>query len=147
MPLEEKTTVSTSSVRSLIDLAESQPRGRGTAARDPVIRDEIMKLLIRDEALRQNDRRAGVPALTDHPMRIPLQGKLAGTELRQDLAQLACQIEGMASTLYVSDVNAPVGGRYPLAYMNSFGGTIAAGTSEIQRNILGERVLGLPKSK
>ena len=97
--------------------------------------------------MRQNGRRAAVPALTDHPMRIPLQGKLAATELNQDIAELAYQIEGAASTLNVADEYAPAGGQWPLAYMNSFGITIAAGTSEIQRNILGERVLGLPKSK
>ncbi len=39
------------------------------------------------------------------------------------------------------------GGQWPMAYMNSYGMTIAAGTSEVQRNILGERVLGLAKSK
>ena len=38
-------------------------------------------------------------------------------------------------------------GKWPLAYMNSFGMTIAAGSNEIQRNILGERVLGMAKSK
>ena len=47
----------------------------------------------------------------------------------------------------VGDDNAPAGGQWPLAYMNSYGITIAAGTSEVQRNILGERVLGLAKSK
>jgi alkylation response protein AidB-like acyl-CoA dehydrogenase len=47
----------------------------------------------------------------------------------------------------LKDENAPQAGRWPLAYMNSYGMTIAAGTSEIQRNILGERVLGLAKSK
>ena len=47
----------------------------------------------------------------------------------------------------MADPNAPQGGRWPLAYLNSFGMTIAAGTSEVQRNILGERVLGLAKTR
>ena len=147
MALEEESAVNTGSVASLIALAKSQQRGAATAADDPVIRDELMQLAIREEANRQNTRRAQVPALTDQAMRIPLQSKVTGTELRQDLAELSLTIEGMASTRYVADAAAPAGGRFPLAYMNSFGGTIAAGTSEIQRNILGERVLGLAKSK
>lgn len=53
----------------------------------------------------------------------------------------------MQSTLHHSDPNAIAAGRWPLAYMNSYGFTIAAGSSEIQRNVLGERVLGLAKSK
>ena len=106
-----------------------------------------MQLLIRQEGFRQNQRRAGVKALNDHPMRLPLQNKLVSSEIRQDIAKLAYEIEGAASSLYVNDDNAPAGGQWQLAYMNSFGGTIAAGTSEVQRNILGERVLNMPKSK
>ena len=147
MPLEDDSSVRTSSVASLIDLARRQPRGAGTAADDPAIRDELVQLLIREEAVKQNARRGRVAALTDHPARLPLQSKLVGSELIQDIGALSYQIEGMRSTLHVTDENAPAGGLYPLAYMNSFGGTIAAGTSEIQRNILGERVLGLAKSK
>jgi alkylation response protein AidB-like acyl-CoA dehydrogenase len=45
------------------------------------------------------------------------------------------------------DSSAPSQDYWPLAYMNSYGHTIAAGTNEIQRNILGERVLGPAKSK
>ncbi len=147
MAAEEKSGVRTSSIDSLIELAKLQPRGDKTAADDPMIRDEIMKLMIREAGITQNGRRAKVQALTDHPMRIPLQGKLSRTEIHQDMTQLSYNIEGMASTLYLPDENAPASGKYPLAYMNSFGMTIAAGTNEIQRNILGERVLGLPKTK
>ena len=139
--------VETSSPLELIRLARQSPRGGMTAADDPLLRDELVKLLIRDEAQRQNQRRGRVPALTDGADRLALQNKVVGSELRQDLAQLAYQVTGAASTLNGVDPNAPADGEFTIAYMNSFGSTIAAGTSEIQRNILGERVLGLPKSK
>jgi alkylation response protein AidB-like acyl-CoA dehydrogenase len=134
-------------IQALIDLARTTHRNGRTAWEDPVLRDRVLKLAIRIEALKQLGRRARVEPLTDHPMRLPLQSKLLGTEIGQDIAAAALEIEGMGSTLYLKDENAPQAGRWPLAYMNSYGMTIAAGTSEIQRNILGERVLGLAKSK
>jgi alkylation response protein AidB-like acyl-CoA dehydrogenase len=134
-------------IHALIDLAKTTRRNGKTAWDNPVLRDQVLKLLVRIEALKQLGRRARVEPLTDHPMRLPLQAKLLMTEIGQEIAATALEIEGMGSTLYLKDENAPDGGRWPLAYMNSYGMTIAAGTSEIQRNILGERVLGLAKSK
>jgi len=131
----------------LIDLARRSYRNGKTAADDAIIRDRIMREIIREEGFKQSRRRSRVPGLIDHPMRIPLQGKLMSSEILQDLAQLATDIEGEAGSLYIADDNAPEGGRWPMAYMNSFGFTIAAGANEVQRNILGERVLGMPKSK
>ena len=147
MVQEEEPGAAVGNAASLMELAKQSHRNGKTAADDPVIRDAIMKLMIRQEGFRQNQRRMGVQALNDHPMRIPLQYKLVATEIGQDIAQLAYEIEGAASSLYVNDDNAPAGGQWPLAYMNSFGITIAAGANEVQRNILGERVLGLPKTK
>jgi len=131
----------------LIALAREVERDGQPAWKDPYVRDRVVQCLIDDEAFRQNIRRASVTALCDHPMRIPLQGKLVVTENMQRTSRLGLEIEGMHSSLYLGDPNAPADGQWPLAYMNSYGGTIAAGTSEVQRNILGERVLGLPKSK
>lgn len=131
----------------LIDLARRCDRAGRPAADDPVLRDQIVRLLIRQRAFAQTERRIAVPALNQHPLRLPLQRKLLLSELLQDTARAACEIEGIAGSLHHSDEQAPAGGRWPLAYMNSFGFTIAAGSSEVQRNILGERVLGLAKSK
>jgi alkylation response protein AidB-like acyl-CoA dehydrogenase len=131
----------------LVELARRSWRRGRPASEDPVIRDKVVQMLIRERAFAQSDRRAAVPALTDHPLRIPLQHKLKISELMQDTAALACEIAGMAGGLHHTDANAGADGRWPLAHMNSYGFTIAAGSSEIQRNILGERVLGLAKSK
>ncbi len=137
----------TTNCATLFELAAKTPRGGSTADQDPVLRDRMIQQLIREEAFKQSQRRSRVQALTDHPMRIPLQNKLLASEIAQGTSELALDIGGAASALYLGDENALAGGQWPLAYMNTFGFTIAAGTSEVQRNILGERVLGLPKSK
>jgi alkylation response protein AidB-like acyl-CoA dehydrogenase len=95
----------------------------------------------------QNARRARIEALNGGAMRLPLQGKLVGSEIGQELSAVALGVLGMRSSLYVGDDNAHADGRWALSYMNSYTGTISGGSSEIQRNILGERVLGLPKTK
>jgi alkylation response protein AidB-like acyl-CoA dehydrogenase len=134
-------------VQRLIELAKNSVRDGIRAADDPITRDAIVQQAIIAEGVRQNGRRSRVPALTEHPMRLPLQQKVTMTEFAQDVARLGVDIAGAASTLYKRDENAPDAGHWPHAYMNSYGHTIAAGTNEIQRNILGERVLGLAKSK
>jgi alkylation response protein AidB-like acyl-CoA dehydrogenase len=131
----------------LIDLARRSYRDGVCAADDPITRDAIVQQAIVGEGLRHNSRRAKVPALVSHPMRLPLQSKLLVSEFSQGNARLGVDIAGAHSTLYKLDEAAPDAGHWPLAYMGSYGHTIAAGTNEIQRNILGERVLGLPKSK
>jgi alkylation response protein AidB-like acyl-CoA dehydrogenase len=134
-------------VSALVELARQNWRNGQCAADDPVIRDRLAQLLVREEGFRLNLKRARVAGLTDHPMRLALQYKLLMSEIAQEAGRLGMDIAGNAGSLYVSDPAAPHAGRWPLAYMNSFGFTIAAGTSEVQRNILGERVLGLAKTK
>ncbi len=135
------------SAYQLIDLAKECKRGGRPAIQDPVLRDQIVECLINEAAIRQNARRSRVPALNDNPMRLDLQLKLLTTEHPQRCTALSMEIQGQRSSLYIGDVNAPAEGRWPLAYMNTYGATIAGGTSEVQRNILGERVMGMPKSK
>ena len=141
------TTNVSSNAMALINLAKKSSRFGKTAADDPVIRDRIMDLIIRQMGFLQSQRRSRVKGLVDHPMRIPQQGKLLMTEVSQEVSALGLEIQGAASSLYVNDENAPDAGQWPLGYMNSYGMTIAAGTSEVIRNILGERVLGMPKTK
>jgi alkylation response protein AidB-like acyl-CoA dehydrogenase len=131
----------------LIALARQSFQDGACVADDPIARDAIVQRAIVAEGIRQNGRRARVPALVEHPMRLPLQSKLLISEFGQQNSRLGVSLAGAHSTLYKLDEAAPDAGYWPLSYMNSYGHTIAAGTNEIQRNILGERVLGLAKSK
>ena len=135
-------------VQEVVELARRASRDGSAATADPWVRDRLADMWIREVASQLSHRRARVPALAnDRPFAIPLMSKAVGTEQVQQLADLACRILGPDAALWLDDPEAPDEARWPHAYMNSFASTIGGGTSQIQRNIIGERVLGLPKSK
>jgi alkylation response protein AidB-like acyl-CoA dehydrogenase len=69
--------------------------------------------------------------------------KLMSSELTKDLFEFAVSIQGHQGVLWKEDALAnPF---WQLEYLSSFGVTIGGGTSEVQRNTIGERLLGLPK--
>jgi alkylation response protein AidB-like acyl-CoA dehydrogenase len=135
-------------VLRVAELAARARRDGAPAIDDPVLADQLVSLWIEAEAIGLSALRASAPGLVaDRPLAIPFMHKLVFTELAQRTARLACQLLGSEAMLWMGDARAPDGGDWPRAYLNSYGFTIGGGTSEVQRNILGERVLGLPKSK
>ncbi|MDE3094381.1 MAG: acyl-CoA dehydrogenase family protein [Chloroflexota bacterium] len=69
--------------------------------------------------------------------------KLFASELAQRIARTGVKVLGLYGQLYGE--GAPMRGRYESSYMTSLASTIAGGTSEIQRNIIATRGLGLPR--
>ena len=72
-------------------------------------------------------------------------GKVFGTELQQKIVNLGMTILGLHGQLAPGSKYAPLQGRIEDGHLWSRSHTIAAGTSEIQRNIIATRGLGLPR--
>jgi alkylation response protein AidB-like acyl-CoA dehydrogenase len=107
---------------------------------DPVVQDDLIDYII-------DAQRAKIGALVrDNPAGLPLMDKLAKTEFAREINQYALTLQGTKSAYYVDEPNAVDGGWWHRSYLNAFSATIGGGTSQIQRNIIGEHVLGLPKS-
>jgi alkylation response protein AidB-like acyl-CoA dehydrogenase len=126
-------------VRRLVELA----RDRGAT---PVQRDAIAREWIELQALRYTNYRAlahleqtGVPGPEGSI------AKLVWSEANQRITKLALDLLGRDAPL--SGDNAPYGGWWQHEQLRSRGNTIEAGTSEILRSIVAERVLGLPRSR
>ena len=135
-------------VTTAIDLARRVVRDGQPASADPVVRDRLAQFAIESFAMRYSGQRARIPALcADRPLALPLMSKVAGSELAQRLADFGCELQGYAGTLYKGDPSAIDDGEWQKLYLNSYSLTIAGGTSEIVRNVLGEKVLGLPKTR
>ena len=79
------------------------------------------------------------------PTKEASMSKVFGSETVQRVTEASLDILGMYGTLGREDKWAPLKGRVQEHWMNAFAGTIAAGTSEIQRNIIAGRGLGLPR--
>jgi alkylation response protein AidB-like acyl-CoA dehydrogenase len=100
-------------------------------ADDPVTRDRLAGLLTRGRALQAMGRRQGPVASVAASL-----AKLGVTELMFDAAVLEADLAG-AEAMLESSVTARL--------LGAPGGRIAGGTTQVQKNIIGERLLGLPK--
>ena len=136
----------TVSVADVVDLARSAQRDGAPAIADPLLRDQLVRFLIEEQGDRLCGARARIAALcTERPLAIALSGKLRGTEHHRRLYQFAVSLQGANAARWVGDANAVAGGKWQRSYFQAFSATIGGGTSQIQANIIGERVLGLPK--
>jgi alkylation response protein AidB-like acyl-CoA dehydrogenase len=118
----------------------------GPLAADPIVRQALAQLAIDVEVLRIGTyRNVGEIMRTGQPGPAGSMLKLFWSELGQRLMQLATQLEGPYAVLDESAPQAFDQGRWQYGILWSRAATIYAGTSEVQRNIMSQRVLGLPR--
>jgi len=132
-------------VSDLIELARKTKVDGVPALHDPTVRDTIVGFAMDEIGYGLSVKREAIKPLLSRPNGISLMGKLAKCELGLAIGRYSTQLIGGNSALYVGDPHAVDGGKWIRNYMNRFSGTIGGGTSEIQRNIIAERVLGLPE--
>ncbi len=131
---------------ALRDLARRVPYKGGVAADDPVIRQRIAQFTIELTALRASAyRNAAVIESTGAPGPEGSTLKLGWSELDQRVKSCVVEMLGPYGLLMAGDPRAVDDGHWSHELMWSRAASIYAGTSEIQRNIIAERVLGLPR--
>ncbi len=133
----------TSEIENLIALAKKRKLNGKPAIEDPVIRQELMQLYMWAEGLRFTGYKS-LTALSKGQIPGPEGsiGKLAVARLGTRAADVALAIMGGDGMLHRAD--AEDHGSWQLSLLGNPAMRIAGGSDEIQRNIIGERVLGLP---
>jgi alkylation response protein AidB-like acyl-CoA dehydrogenase len=117
--------------------------------KDVATRDELMKLWIKAEVNRLTNIRANANRKMGTPGPEGSVGKLAFAEANKEIYEFAVDLMGAEGLLYGSyEMNRPEtamgADSLQKAFLRSRANSIEGGTSEVMRNILGERVLGLP---
>ena len=125
-------------MRELMEKARSSPVNGGMASDDPIIRQRLAQLYIEAEVLRLNAYR-GLTAQMKYGVPGPegSLGKWHWSEVNQSLTELAMDIAGPRAQL--DD------GEWTYRFLRARANSIEGGTTEILKNIVAERVLGLPR--
>ncbi|MBF6560688.1 MAG: acyl-CoA dehydrogenase [Candidatus Binataceae bacterium] len=135
-----------SPVRDLAALAKSLPRNGGKAWDDSAVRQKVAGFACEAAALRYNNLRQLTRRLKGLPPGPEgSAGKLAASDLNLRMAKYAMEMLGPYSQFEHGADRSLDNGRWSYRMLSARALTIAGGTSEIQHNIIGERVLGLPK--
>jgi alkylation response protein AidB-like acyl-CoA dehydrogenase len=132
-------------IRDLVKVWDTLPAER----KDPATRDDVMKLWSRAEILRLTNIRANQMRKMGDPGPEGSIGKSASAELNKDIYAKVVDLLGADGMLYgsyemVRPERALVFETLQKAFLRSRANSIEGGTTEVMKNILGERVLGLP---
>ena len=134
-------------VAELAELAKKITRRSGTAWEDASLRREIGLLAAQLDALWaltlrnvSQAQRTGVPGPGGSVF------KLAFASAKTKLADVGAKLQGRAA-LELRESDDPTSGDFTEQRLYALSLSIAAGTSQVQRNIIGERILGLPKER
>jgi alkylation response protein AidB-like acyl-CoA dehydrogenase len=132
----------------IVDLARTTMRNGAPATHDPVLRQQLAQFFVELEMMRFTAYRTFSKILKGgNPGPEGSISKLAWSELNQRMQEFVMALEGPASQLIKGSPHAVQGGRWQHHFLRSRANTIEGGTSEIQRNIIAERVLGLPRAR
>jgi len=134
-------------VNSLIDRMKKETIDGKKLIDIPVYRDKLMGLQAKVMAFQSNSLRvlsAKINSGQDMKMAGMIQ-KYYGTELRHELEGFAVDVMGEIGTLYEDSPHLRDKGSWQFLYMYYLGLIIGGGTSQIQKNIIAERGLGMPR--
>ena len=133
-------------IEALANYAKQTERDGRPLSENPTVRSELARRSMETEIARWMAYKVAWMQSQDMvPNAEASMSKMYGTELTQRVAQTGMKILGMAGQLSEGSKWAPLQGHIQKTYLSSTSATIAAGTSEIQRNIIAQRGLGLPR--
>ena len=134
-------------MQNLIRLARTHQHYGKPAADDPIMRHKLAGLLTRVEAMKYHSYRQLTNTIKGRPPGVgAMVNKLVGTELNHDICALALEILNSYAPLKKGAVHVIDHGTWQYDFMFTLGLVIGGGTSEVQKNIISERGLGMPKS-
>lgn len=135
----------TKKLELLTQMVQEETRDGAPVSADKTVRRKLARLATDVETAVMLQRRVIMGALDgDVPSNEAAMFKLYSTQLGQRMADTAMDILGAESVLATGAPGAPAGGRWELSHRATVVDTIGGGTSEVQRNIIARRKLGLP---
>lgn len=130
----------------IIEVAKTTHRNGERLSADPLIRQKLADVYIRVDLMRLNNYRSMTKQLHGQPPGPEASlDKLYWSETHQQVQSIGQELLGLRSQLSPESDYYPTSIDLQYLYLFSRAETIFSGTSEIQKNIIGERVLGLPK--
>jgi alkylation response protein AidB-like acyl-CoA dehydrogenase len=130
----------------LVDMARHVEKGGRPTTKNAILRQKIAQLWIETESLKYTGARAVTKLLRGElPGPEASAGKVVWVDVHQRLQELAMDIQGPYAQLVAGSDRAIENGVWQYSFLRSRANSIEGGTTEIQKNIIGERVLGLPK--